>query len=1116
MGICSFKCMRWKFKQNHHHDNDLSEVIFDSFKIQRCPFFRKSQVFPDEYDGLFVDQYNISTKRTELKIRGLYYADSMNDAIHLVGRGQNACCHCCLVLVPEQKETMLTEGKMTLCRKNAVRLWLVVKIGNIHMRAIPLKRIVCQQMKKSTNGRKVHFSVDHDSIFSFHKICKAVAIIEKNITMFKGSQRLTKIEIESSQFRVVFDHDSILESCTLELSSYRKEPFVCWTVTYFQPSTSRTCSYMLNATSSLDMIFFAAECLIFSYLHNKSEKDFKNNSSLLEFFSCEEVRKKEHNNTNATDFNDMNKHAINKENSYDNSSIQVFSLLSKALQRAIFFKLECLVVSIFGCRDGTMTSVLFTKAKSVRNEVLIKQSDTISICIIFLVQAARNKLKSIECKIWVQRILNQVGNFVIRNGQIHSSKNDSLEIFFSLFGCSLHQLETSTYADWDVSSLIEWNSPNWIALVEKSYVGIIRTCVIGTEYSSGRNVHKNNTKNSDLERYMMCLLRLVGNHNSYSRMIEIRQVTILVFLFFEIFKKLSLELFRALDQALLREDTDNGEYNYSSISFDNENERSRSIQSNQAKRSVKLDQALSNISPISSEDASNESKIFSFDEIAGPFATNLTMNTSNVSEKNSTGATKIPLNRSYSVPEIRTIRKLTNRSCNMHSKDDFFLSTSWEIQPIFFLMNWRTRALAFAIMICVLVRGWRQISVSSMDNKYLLELFRSSLNVLRPLAARIESRENGLNRSFFHIVEIICAGGCNLEEEVLVRILTSSMLKQRLHSSFPFIPLHDEHLSQCEILGSGRFGVVKGLSDKIAVKILPWSCAGEDDATRISRIFTEIYALKLCSEQGMLKLHEYGTYESQFWILTEKCKETLTTWLKKKKFGKFESASKIAGTYILVWARCSLVVSRLHQEGIIHNDIKCDNILVRYSMDPSNLNESLGDALYISDFGEAIIRNGRCPIFSSETRARGTERVQSPEMLLFTKRSQENRSCSVSEAFLSLSFSSDVWSLGCLLHEIVTNKYLFDTHDWPKFFTILCEEKMGELPPTESTSVISQILSNGDNRQNEIEVIDSTKCVQDLMKLCLKRSANDRPTAEYMSTLAFTGAYGLLEYMSEH
>ncbi len=77
----------------------------------------------------------------------------------------------------------------------------------------------------------------------------------------------------------------------------------------------------------------------------------------------------------------------------------------------------------------------------------------------------------------------------------------------------------------------------------------------------------------------------------------------------------------------------------------------------------------------------------------------------------------------------------------------------------------------------------------------------------------------------------------------------------------------------------------------------------------------------------------------------------------------------------------------LHQERIIHGDIKPHNILV------------YGTSLKLNDFGGSIIVDG-----TSTTGISGTIKYYAPETLLYN----------------TLSFKTDIWSLGCVAYEILT------------------------------------------------------------------------------------------------
>ena len=231
------------------------------------------------------------------------------------------------------------------------------------------------------------------------------------------------------------------------------------------------------------------------------------------------------------------------------------------------------------------------------------------------------------------------------------------------------------------------------------------------------------------------------------------------------------------------------------------------------------------------------------------------------------------------------------------------------------------------------------------------------------------------------------------------------------------------HYKISESIGTGGMGEVYLATDitagrKAALKLLPSRFTG--DAERLKRFQQEAHAVVALNHPNILTVYEIGEDHSTHYIASELIEgETLRQRLTRGPMQLSEAVD--------IAIQVASALAAAHQAGIVHRDIKPENIMLRpdgyvkvLDFGIAKLAESaFADPAFAAASAEwAATADGAEPMTLAETNLGsilGTVRYMSPE-----------QACGA-----QVDKSTDIWSLGVVLYEMVTGHAPF-TGDTPR------------------------------------------------------------------------------------
>ena len=237
-------------------------------------------------------------------------------------------------------------------------------------------------------------------------------------------------------------------------------------------------------------------------------------------------------------------------------------------------------------------------------------------------------------------------------------------------------------------------------------------------------------------------------------------------------------------------------------------------------------------------------------------------------------------------------------------------------------------------------------------------------------------------------------------------------------STQQFVPAIGQEFSHYKILsriGAGGMGEVylardARLKRRVALKLLPLKFT--QDAVRLQRFIREAEAASALNHPNIITIYEIGVAETErgltHFISTEYIEgATLREW-------QPEEESKRLIQTLELGSQIASALDAAHQAGIVHRDIKPDNLMVR----PDGL-------VKVLDFGLAKLtatNNSGSKQIDTDAETTPAEMQTLPGLILGTLRymSPEQARGRLLDA------RTDIFSLGVVLHELLTGKPLFE------------------------------------------------------------------------------------------
>jgi TolB-like protein/tetratricopeptide (TPR) repeat protein len=286
------------------------------------------------------------------------------------------------------------------------------------------------------------------------------------------------------------------------------------------------------------------------------------------------------------------------------------------------------------------------------------------------------------------------------------------------------------------------------------------------------------------------------------------------------------------------------------------------------------------------------------------------------------------------------------------------------------------------------------------------------------------------------------------------------------------------HYDEISPLAEGGMGQVYLATDarlgrKVALKLLPSAYTG--DAERVRRFGQEARAASALNHPNIVTIHEIGETDSLHFIATEYV-DGVT--LRERMAG----GPMTVGEVLDVGAQIASALQAAHDAGIVHRDVKPENVMLRH------------DAIVkVLDFGLAKL----APHLADATRPDATSMTTNPGVVMGTAAYMSPEQARGEE----VDARSDVWSLGVVLYEMTAGHAPFGG-ETPNHVIVSILDAAPQLLDAEVPANLERIISRAlrkdrsERYQSAGEMADDLKSLKEELTVEARLKQFAGPAAE--------------------